>query len=66
MNIYDDTPETEPKVKSQLPSKGAAVRVLRSSKEYQNVRGGPRYFVWGSSGRRFKSCQPDGCLCRSA
>jgi hypothetical protein len=35
MNIYDDTPETELKIKSQLPSKGAAVRKLRTSREYQ-------------------------------
>ena len=37
-NIYDDTPESEPRIKSQLPSNGKAVRKLRSSKEYQNVR----------------------------
>jgi hypothetical protein len=38
MNVYDDTPETEPRVQSMLPSKGAATRKIRSSKEYQNVR----------------------------
>jgi hypothetical protein len=38
MDIYDDCPENEPRIKSQLPSKGAAVRALRSSLEYQNVR----------------------------
>jgi hypothetical protein len=41
MNIYDDysdTPETAPKIQSALPSKKAAVRKLRSSLEYQNVR----------------------------
>jgi 5-methylcytosine-specific restriction endonuclease McrA len=38
MNVYDDTPETAPRVQSMLPSKGAATRKIRSSKEYQNVR----------------------------
>jgi hypothetical protein len=38
MNIYDETPETEPRVQSRLPSKNAAIRQLRSSLEYQNVR----------------------------
>ena len=38
MNIYDDCPETKPRVQSKLPSKNANTRALRSSKEYQNVR----------------------------
>jgi hypothetical protein len=35
---YSDTPESEPRVKSMLPSKGAAVRVMRTSTEYQKAR----------------------------
>jgi len=38
MNIYDDTPETEPRVQSMLPSKGAATRTLRSSTDYKKAR----------------------------
>jgi hypothetical protein len=38
VGIYDDTPETAPKVKSQLPSRGAAVRTMRTSTEYQKSR----------------------------
>jgi hypothetical protein len=37
-NVYDDCPENEPRVPSMLPSKGAPVRKMRSSLEYQNVR----------------------------
>ena len=37
-DIYDDCPENEPRVKSQLPSKRAAIRKLRSSSEYQTAR----------------------------
>jgi hypothetical protein len=45
-NIFDeyaDTPETAPKIKSQLPSNGAAVRKLRTSREYQRPREEFRY-----------------------
>jgi 5-methylcytosine-specific restriction endonuclease McrA len=35
---YSDTAESEPRVKSQLLSKGAAIRTIGSSKEYQNAR----------------------------
>lgn len=38
MNIYDDTPESAPRVQSTLPSKYANIRKLRSSLEYQNIR----------------------------
>jgi hypothetical protein len=38
MSIWDDTPETAPKIQSTLPSKNAAARALHSSLEYQNVR----------------------------
>jgi 5-methylcytosine-specific restriction endonuclease McrA len=38
MSIYDDTPETAPKTKSQLPSKRDAVRKLRSHSEYKKAR----------------------------
>jgi 5-methylcytosine-specific restriction endonuclease McrA len=38
MSIWDDTPETAPKIQSTLPSKSTNIRKLRSSKEYQNVR----------------------------
>ena len=38
MSIWDDTPETAPKIQSTLPSKDAAKRAMRSSKEYQNAR----------------------------
>ena len=38
MDIYDDCPENEPRIKSTLPSKNGATRALRSSKQYQNVR----------------------------
>jgi 5-methylcytosine-specific restriction endonuclease McrA len=37
-DVYNDCPEGEPRVRSTLPSKGAAIRKLRSSLEYQNVR----------------------------
>jgi hypothetical protein len=46
MNIYDvynDCPEGEPRVRSTLPSKGAAVRAMRSSLEYQKPRKEFRY-----------------------
>jgi hypothetical protein len=42
-DVYLDTPESEPRVKSQLPSNGAAVRKLRSSREYQRPREEFRY-----------------------
>lgn len=38
MNIWDDTPETAPKIKSKLPSKNAAKRAMRSSSEYKQAR----------------------------
>jgi 5-methylcytosine-specific restriction endonuclease McrA len=38
VDIYDDTPETAPKIKSTLPSKKAAIRKARSSSEYQTAR----------------------------
>jgi len=38
VSIWDDTPETAPKIKSTLPSKKAVTRALRSSLEYQNAR----------------------------
>jgi hypothetical protein len=38
MNVYDDTPETAPRVQSMLPSKGAATRTLRSSTDYKKAR----------------------------
>jgi 5-methylcytosine-specific restriction endonuclease McrA len=38
MNIYDDTPETEPHAKSTLPTKSATARVMRSSTAYQKAR----------------------------
>jgi hypothetical protein len=38
MNIYDDCPESAPRVQSRLPSKGAAIRKMRSSLEYQKPR----------------------------
>jgi 5-methylcytosine-specific restriction endonuclease McrA len=37
-SIFDDTPETAPKIKSTLPSKKAIKRKMRSSLEYQNAR----------------------------
>jgi hypothetical protein len=38
MNIYDDTPETAPRIRSHLGSKDAAARTLRSSTGYQKAR----------------------------
>ena len=38
MSVYDDTPESAPKIQSTLPSKNAAARALRTSKEYQIIR----------------------------
>jgi 5-methylcytosine-specific restriction endonuclease McrA len=38
MNIFDDTPETAPKIRSTLPSKDAAARSLRSSTAYKKAR----------------------------
>jgi hypothetical protein len=38
MSIWDDTPETEPKIKSTLPRKYDTVRAMRSSLGYQKVR----------------------------
>jgi len=37
-DVYDDCPESTPRVQSTLPGKGAATRRMRSSLEYQNVR----------------------------
>jgi hypothetical protein len=38
MSIWDDTPESAPKIPSALPSKDAAARQLRSRNEYQRAR----------------------------
>ena len=38
MSIFDDTPETAPKIKSTLPSKDAAARAFRSSTDYKQAR----------------------------
>lgn len=38
MNIYEDTPETEPRVQSMLGSKNATARALRSSTDYKKTR----------------------------
>jgi hypothetical protein len=38
VNIYDDTPEGAPRIRSTLPSKNAASRAFRSSTLYKQAR----------------------------
>jgi 5-methylcytosine-specific restriction endonuclease McrA len=38
MNIYDDTPETTPKVSTPITARAAAIRTIRSSAEYRRRR----------------------------
>jgi 5-methylcytosine-specific restriction endonuclease McrA len=43
MDIYDDCPENEPRIKSRLSSKGANARAFRSSTDYKKSREQFRY-----------------------
>jgi 5-methylcytosine-specific restriction endonuclease McrA len=43
VDIYDDCPENEPRVKSRLPSRSANARAFRSSTDYKKSREQFRY-----------------------
>jgi hypothetical protein len=47
MNIYDDTPETEPRIQSTLPSKTTAARRIRSSTDYKKAR--EQFLFWAKT-----------------
>jgi hypothetical protein len=43
MNIYDDTPETAPKIQSAIGQKAATIRAVRSGRDYRDARDNYRH-----------------------